>query len=125
VREVAKRGWVIVSSDKGLETNALNRLAVEESGAVVFLLEEKNSRAEFWAAALLVSRTRIYEIVLKHKGPLFATVKRETRTLVVDPRRPDGTSCSFDQTWPTIPPKSIEATQEKLPLVKPEPATGS
>ncbi len=82
IRDVAKQGWIIVSSDKGLETDPDNRLAVIESKAKVFILEENNARAVHWASALIVSRDRIYEAVNDNEGPFYMNVLRKSTSLV-------------------------------------------
>ena len=89
IPEFASKGWIIVSSDQGLETDPINRCAVIASKARVFILEEKNSRSIDWAAALIVSRSRLYEIVHETPGPFFVTVAKRTRSLLTVPRIPD------------------------------------
>src|SRR5260370_27950702 len=74
--------WIIVSSDKGLETDPDNRLAVIESKAKEFILEENNARAVHWASALIVSRDRIYEAVNDNEGPFYMNVLRKSTSLV-------------------------------------------
>ena len=59
IPEVAKNGWVIVTSDKGIETDPQNREAVIESNAKIVMLDENNSRAVTWASAIIVSRESI------------------------------------------------------------------
>ncbi len=51
IPQCAKNGWIIVTSDKGIETDAINRAAVMESQAAVFILEDNTSRAANWAAS--------------------------------------------------------------------------
>jgi len=89
IKDCARRGWVIVTSDKQIEHDPVNRQAVIESAAKVFLLQENNSRAVIWASALVVSRIRMYEIINDTKGPFFADISRETGHLVGAPRKPD------------------------------------
>jgi hypothetical protein len=89
IRECAKRGWVIVTSDKNIETDPVNRLAVIESEARIFFLNEGGCRAILWAAALIVSKEKIWQIVLSTKGPFLANVARETPFLVTNVRNPN------------------------------------
>lgn len=77
IRKVAKEGMLIVSSDKGLETDPNNRLAVIESKARVYILDDK-SRGALWAAALIVGKERIYEIAQDHPGPYYVNVMRKS-----------------------------------------------
>jgi hypothetical protein len=84
----ARQGWIIITSDKGIETDPINRGAVMDSKAIVFILEDGCSRAASWAASLIVSRDRIYQAVINHPPPFFMTVSRQTASLVKQLRRP-------------------------------------
>ena len=88
IRECAKKGWLIFTSDKGIETDPPNRTAVIESNAKVYILQEGGARAICWAAAIIVSRRRIYEIAHEHKGPFFVDLYRETGFLAKNIRVP-------------------------------------
>lgn len=77
IRAAADKGYVIVTSDKKIETDPIERLAVIESKAKVFILDENNARAVHWASAIIVSRERIYEIVRENDGPFFMNVVRK------------------------------------------------
>ncbi len=88
IPQCAANGWIIVTSDRGIETDPANRQSVFDSKARVFILEENNSRAGCWAAAIIVSRTRLYQIVLNNEGPFFMDVSKETSMLVRSLRRP-------------------------------------
>jgi hypothetical protein len=86
IRFCGEKDWPIVTKDKRLETDPVNRQAVIDAQARVFILDEGGVRGIVWASALIVSRDRIYDIVRAHKGPFFSTVKRETLSLVSLPR---------------------------------------
>ena len=98
IREVASLGWIIISSDKGLETDPTNRSAVIESKAKVFILEENNARAVHWASAIIVSKDRIFEAVSDHEGPFYMNVLRKTATLVWKFRVPTVENSTSDET---------------------------
>jgi PIN like domain len=89
IRIVADKGYIIITSDKGIETDPINRLAVIESKAKVFILDEKNARAVHWAAAIIVSKDRIYEVARDHEGPFFMNVIRKTYSMVYRFRVPE------------------------------------
>ncbi len=89
IRAVASKGYIIVSSDKAIETDPINRLAVIESKAKVFLLDEGNSRAIHWAAAVIVSKDRMYEIVRDNPGPFFMSVVRKSTSMLYRFRVPE------------------------------------
>jgi PIN like domain len=78
IAECAKRDWAIISGDKGLERDPVNRKAVIDSGAKVFLLTDTHSRVEVWAAAIILGRRKMAELVHKLDGPFFATISKES-----------------------------------------------
>ena len=104
IRECAKKGWVIVTCDKNIEDDPVNRLAVIESEARVFFLDEGGCRSIFWASAITVSKQRIYQIVMNNKGPFFANIHRETGLLVTRVRTPTNEP---DKPKQTPPPPSV------------------
>jgi PIN like domain len=70
------RGWVIISGDKGLEYDGINRQAVETVKAKVFLLTDTESRGAEWAAALVLARHKIIKIATENEGPFYCTVEK-------------------------------------------------
>lgn len=92
IKQCALNGWVIITCDRNIENDPVNRQAVIDSGARIFFLDEGGSRAIFWAAAMIVSKTRIYEIIRDTKGPFFANISKETGFLVRDVRHPDNSA---------------------------------
>lgn len=89
IRAVASRGYIIITSDKGIETDPIERLAVIESKAKVFILDEGGARAIHWAAAVIVSKDRIYEVVRDRPGPFFMSMVRKSTSLVYRFRVPE------------------------------------
>jgi len=79
---------IVVTADKALETDPINRQAVIDCKVKVVLLEENNSRAVEWAAALIVARRRIVEVLGECDGPFFITVRKNSHALVSKMRRP-------------------------------------
>lgn len=67
---------IIVSGDKAIETDPINRRAVEESGAKVFMTAENNSKAEEWAAAIIIGRRKLAAIVDRNNGPFFVEIDK-------------------------------------------------
>jgi predicted nuclease of predicted toxin-antitoxin system len=82
IQAAASRGYIIITSDKSVETDPINRQAVIESKAKVFILDENNSKAIHWAAAIIVSKEKIYELARDNEGPFFASVLRKTYGMV-------------------------------------------
>ena len=71
----AKRGWIIVTSDKGIELDPINREAVIESSAKIVMLDENNSRAATWASAIIVSRHSIRSAFAAINGPHIVSLR--------------------------------------------------
>jgi enoyl reductase-like protein len=89
IRAVASKGYIIVTSNKTIETDPIERLAVIESKAKVFFLDENNSKAVHWAAALIVSKDKIYEAVRDNEGPFFMNILKKTYSMVYRFRVPE------------------------------------
>jgi hypothetical protein len=79
---------VIVTGDKAIETDPINRQAVIDFKAKVFLLEENNSRAVEWASAIIVCRRRLVAVAHENEGPFFASVRKNSNGLISKVRRP-------------------------------------
>lgn len=76
IAECAKRNYVIVSGDKSMERVPEERQAIINGKCKVFMFDDSHkTRTEDWAAAFLVGRQRILNIIDKTKGPLFVTIK--------------------------------------------------
>jgi hypothetical protein len=69
-------GWVIITGDKAIETDPINAKAVEESAAKVFITSDTNSKAEEWAAAIIVGRRKLARIVEYNNGAFCVDVDK-------------------------------------------------
>jgi hypothetical protein len=82
---IAKCGseeWVILSGDKSIELVPENKQAVIDAKAKVFFFNDTNSLPEEWAAAVIVGRPRIFQIIDRNNGPFFVTLEKNTRSHV-------------------------------------------
>lgn len=79
IPEVASRKWVILSGDKRLAVEPLNKKAVCDSKSQVLLVTDSNSLPEQWAASIIVGRYRIQELLDKHPGPSFIKIGKQAR----------------------------------------------
>lgn len=82
------KGWIVVTGDKAIEHDPINRQAVIDSKAKVVMLEENNSRAIEWASAITVSRKELLRIVDEKPGPFIVSLRKESAQLVVNFRSP-------------------------------------
>ena len=76
IAECARNDWAIISGDKQIARVPEERKAVVDGRCKVFMFDDGHeTRTEDWAAALLVARHRLIEIVEKADGPFFVTIK--------------------------------------------------
>ena len=76
IADCAHRDWAIISGDKGIEYDGVNRRAVITARAKVFILSDTTSRCVDWAAALVVARDKILKIAKENNGPFYCKVER-------------------------------------------------
>lgn len=76
IPEVAGRKWAILTGDKRISVDPVNRAAVMSSKAQVIIVSDTNSLPEQWAASIIVGRLRLLELLDKHSGPVFIKVGR-------------------------------------------------
>jgi hypothetical protein len=76
IADCTHRGWAIISGDKGIEYDGVNRQAVATSRAKVFILSDTNSRCVDWAASLVIARHTILNLVENNEGPFYCTVDK-------------------------------------------------
>jgi hypothetical protein len=105
IKKCGDNNWIIVTGDKKIETNVLNRQAVIDAKAKVFLLNDSNSKPEVWAAAILLGQYKMQDIIDATQGPFFVTVGRRCDSHIQRPRRPDGW-VDPNQPQPTVTPSA-------------------
>lgn len=69
--KVAKSGYVILSFDEHLRTNTLERLAIKNSKASVFVLVSKNLVGDEMASAFVRAAAAMKRFAAKHKHQPF------------------------------------------------------
>jgi hypothetical protein len=88
--DAAQRGWIIISGDKGIELDGVNRRAVAQAKAKVFLLADTESRGAEWAASLVTARHRILQVASENDGPFFCNIEKSSAQHVRTPRFLEG-----------------------------------
>lgn len=127
IADATGRGWVIISGDKGIREDGVNRHAVIKARAKVFLLTDTNSRGAEWAASLVMARKKILRIAEQNNGPFYCVVEKGNEHHVHTPEFFEeggpipSSSISESQIAATIPAKvevspinSAPAIQEKI-----------
>jgi len=71
----AGRDWIIVSGDKGIVNDGINRAAVERSKAKVFILADTESSGADWAASIALGARKIFCLARTNEGPFYCNVK--------------------------------------------------
>jgi PIN like domain len=79
IPQVAARQWVILSGDKKLSKHTANIEAVRSACAQVILVTDSNSLPEQWAAAMIMGRHKIAELLEKHSGPIFIQLGQQAK----------------------------------------------
>lgn len=107
IADATGKGWVIISGDKGIREDGINRHAVIKARAKVFLLADTNSRGAEWAASLVMARKKILRIAEQNNGPFYCVVEKGTEHHVHKPE-------FFEEGGP-IPSSPISESQIAVP----------
>lgn len=121
IEDCTKRGWAIISGDKGIEYDGVNRLAVVKSKAKVFILADTESRGAEWAASLVMARKKILRIAEENEGPFYCSVEKGKDEHVGKPRfleggRPIPKTESMRESQIAVPESSPLADESKLEI---------
>jgi hypothetical protein len=123
IPQVVAKGWVILTGDKAIETDPINLKAVEDSAAKVFITADTNSKAEEWAAALIVGRRKLARVAEYNNGAFFVDVDKHA-TSHVSPERYKGAGGPKPREENPIPQPPDEivgaAVTEPQPLPDPQ-----
>jgi hypothetical protein len=82
----AANGWIIVTGDKGIEFDGINRAAVIECAAKVFMVNDHQTRGLEQTAALIAARKKIMRTALQNVGPFYCSVDMASDNHVGPPR---------------------------------------
>src|SRR5258708_36848624 len=73
IAKCGQENWIVLSGDKSIETVPENRQAVIDAKCKVIFFDDSSSFPEEWAAAVIVGRLRLFEIIERNDGPFFLT----------------------------------------------------
>jgi hypothetical protein len=115
VADTTRKGWTIISGDKGIESDGINKQAVIQAEAKIFLLTDTESRGAEWAASLVMARHKIQRIATENRGPFYCTIDKGGDGHVRDLRFLAGGGPLIGETQPlgrdnAIPPTTTAAT---------------
>jgi hypothetical protein len=114
IRLCGEKNWVIVSGDKRLETVPENREAIIQARVRVFLLHDSNAFPEVWAAAIIIGRYKIQDIVDANPGPFFVTIVKRADSHVSKLRLPYGYARPIPPA-DTVAPEVLKLTEPEQP----------
>jgi predicted nuclease of predicted toxin-antitoxin system len=82
IPEVSRRGWVIITRDKSIRYNYLEKLVVKNSGARMFMLTTGNATAKEMAECIVKSMRAARRIVMKTRPPFIGKIDRQGRVKI-------------------------------------------
>jgi 5S rRNA maturation endonuclease (ribonuclease M5) len=82
IPQCAQKGWIIISGDKGIRRDGINRAAVLQSRAKVFILADTDGRGADWAASLAIAARKMLRLAEESYGPFYCDVDRAKDTHV-------------------------------------------
>jgi hypothetical protein len=115
-------GWIIISGDKGIESDGVNRQSVIDSKAKVFVLSDTHSKGAEWAASLVLAYKEILRIAEENNGPFYCTVDKGSDSHVGEVRHEVGGGTIAKPALvpsPVPPPPAPEKPKAKPILVQP------
>lgn len=74
IKELGRRGWVILSKDRHIRSNALEVRALLESGTAAFILNSAEMNGSAMAAAYQSAMPTMLRFLRKYQRPFIATV---------------------------------------------------
>lgn len=119
IPKVASQGWVIISGDKGIESDGLNRQSVIDSKAKVFVLSDTHSKGAEWAASLVLAYKRILRVAEENNGPFYCTVDKGSDSHVGEVRHEVGGGAIVKPTPVAVPPKVVAEKPKAKPVLVP------
>ena len=90
IREVTRRGWIILTKDKAIRRHEGHKQAIREAGAAAFFLTSGDRTGDQNAHTFLEAMGRIIRLCEKHTRPLLATVSASGAIKVIEGERRGG-----------------------------------
>lgn len=81
LREVTRRGWVVLTHDRKMRYTSRIRDEILDSGARVFIIRSARLTTSQLAQVVVNSRTRVTRFLERHPAPFIAKVLRDPHDL--------------------------------------------
>jgi predicted nuclease of predicted toxin-antitoxin system len=72
--EVGRRGWVVLTKDKNIRRNELERVAIVQAKVACFMLGSGNMKADDMARLFIDNLRRMERVLRRYRVPLVATL---------------------------------------------------
>ena len=71
----AAQNWAILTGDKGIEADGLNRATVIKSAAKIFLIHDHRTKGLDQTAAIIAARRKIARTATNNVGPFYCPIE--------------------------------------------------
>lgn len=97
ITECGRREWILISCDDRIRYVPENKAAVIRNRVQVFMFNKGNYQGVEYAAALIVGRTQLLNMIRLTAGPFFARITRSGDVVALEPK-PSKADTSRDKT---------------------------
>ncbi len=98
IAECGRRRWALVSCDDRIRYVPQNKAAVIKHGVHAFMFGKGNYQGVEYAAALIVGRGQMLNMIRRTAGYFFAHVRRSGEIVLMEPRPNKATEASREKT---------------------------
>jgi hypothetical protein len=88
IEQCAIRGWILVSCDDRIRYVPKNKAAALKHKLKSFMFAKGNYQGIEYAAAMVVSRGQIINMIRKTAGPFFTRIQRSGEVVLLEPQQP-------------------------------------
>lgn len=85
LREVGRRGWLVITRDREIRENEFELLAVQQAKVRLFVLRMKGCGVDAWAVALKKAQRRVVKILETTRAPFVVHITASGQTNLVWP----------------------------------------
>ena len=87
IREVTTRGWIILTRDKHIRRNPLERAAFLSARARVFNIRNGGANVAAVALAIDLAATQMHKVIRTQSAPYIVGVSMSGKLTFIDPAR--------------------------------------
>lgn len=98
INECGRREWVLISCDDRIRYVPENKAAAIRNRLKAFMFNKGNYQGVEYAAALIVGRSQLLNMVKNTVGPFFARIQRGGDVLLLEPKAASPATSSREKT---------------------------